>query len=233
MPKAAVLICAWLLIVPVSVDAKFRDPLDTELPVLEVVPGAEWFWAGRRIALNNVPMSIKLFSFPGKAEAVEKYYTGLWKTKGHGKSSKKTIGDLIILAYQLDGILYSVQFSQKGQKVDGKIVVSPTPLNSSTNRKTLLPIPPRSDVTSKMESLDGGKRSETLNIDSRLLVPQIIDFYISELQRNQWALYGRSGDGQNGAVLSFQRGGELLQLTIKGLQGRNSKFSQVLIHWIK
>lgn len=213
--------------------AKSRDPLLVELPELEVMPDAQWFWVSKRMARNNIPMTIKMFSYRGEAIEVKNYYTSLWKTKGHGKSRIKTIGDLTVLGYQLDGYLYSVQYSQKGKIVEGKIVVSTTPLTFKYEKKSQIPLPPRSEITNKLESLDEGRRSETLNVSSRLRVPQLVDFYKAEFEREGWKIYSRSGDSINGAVLSFQRGGELLQLTITGLQGRNSKFSEVLIHWIK
>jgi len=78
-----------------------------------------------------------------------------------------------------------------------------------------------------------GKRSESLTLDSSLGVEQIVPFYTDQLLADGWQQYSSSGDGRTGAVLGFQRQGEVLQLSIKGLQGRNSSFSQVLINWVK
>ncbi|RLT97967.1 MAG: hypothetical protein D9N14_10035 [Ketobacter sp.] len=231
-PYLLMLLCL-LLALPGQVAAGFRDPLSVELPELEVIEGAQWYWAGRRMAVNNVPMSIKLFSFPGTQEQVKAFYLGLWKTRGHGKLTQKAIGDMSILGYQLDGFQYSVQFSQQGEVVDGKIVVTPTPLNYEERRKTSLPLPPRSRISSVVESIESGQRSESVTFESSLDVPQVLDFYLTQLKNDQWVQYSGSGDGYGGAVVSFQRGGELLQLNIKGLQGANSTFSQVLINWVK
>lgn len=230
---AGYLIFFYLLASPLLSYAVSRDPLDVELPELEVVSGANWYWAGQRMAVNNIPMSVKIFSYPGSVEEVKQYYLSLWKVKGHGKLSQKHIGDLVILGYELNGIQYSVQFSQQGQVVDGKIVVSPTPLNYKYNRKTTFPLPPRAKVASKVESLEMGRRSETLTVDVSLGVEQVLYFYMDQLNVDGWKQYSVSGDGHSGAVVSFQRGAELLQLNIKALQGRNSSFSQVLINWIK
>ena len=84
-----------------------------------------------------------------------------------------------------------------------------------------------------VQSLEMGKRSESVTLDTSLGVAQVLDFYRVQLQSEGWQQYSGSGDGVEGAVVSFQRGGELLQLNIKGLQGRNSSFSQVLINWVK
>lgn len=210
-----------------------KDPLEVDLPELEVIAGAEWYWAGERMAVNNVPMSIKLFSYKGNVEDVKQFYLGLWQVKGHGKLTQKNIGDMLILGYQLDGIQYSVQFSQQGEVVDGKVVVSPTPLHYRERKKTRLPMPPRAKIASVVQTLEMGKKSETVTLDTSLGVPQVLDFYMIQLKSDGWKQYSGSGDGVQGAVVSFQRGGELLQLNIKGLQGRNSSFSQVLINWVK
>lgn len=222
-----------LMLTASGASAKYRDPLEKALPDMEVIPGARWFWAAPRMAYNNVPMSIKLFTFVGSTDQVERFYNSLWKSKGHGKTNSRRAGDLTILSLDLDGYLYTVQFSQKGKVVDGKIVVSLGSLNANRSTKTRFSLPPRTKVISKIEALDNGRRSETLELDSRLQVPQIVDFYLSSLERDGWSFYSNSGDGRSNAVLSFKRQGELLQLTINGLQGRNSKFSQVLIHWLK
>lgn len=210
-----------------------RDPLSVELPELEVITGAQWYWAGRKMAVNNIPMSIKLFSYAGNMDDVKAYYLGLWQMKGHGKVSEKSIGDMVVLGYQLDGFQYSVQFSQQGEVVDGKIVITPTPLNYRENKDTSLPLPPRSRVSSVVKSIEVSSLSESVTFESTLGVPQILDFYMIELRGDQWQQFSGSGDGETGAVVSFQRGGELLQLNIKGLQGRNSSFTQVLINWVK
>lgn len=222
-----------LLIQVSNVSAKARDSLQIDLPNLEVIPGASWFWVAQKMARNNVPMTIKMFSYPGSEDKVEKFYTGVWKTKGHGKTNLKKVGNLTIMTFEEGQYAFSVQFAPNSSGVEGKLVVTSTPLTVRANKKTSLPVPPRSSVFNKVESLDGGRRSETVNIQSKLRVAQLVDFYRTEFRRENWKLYGVSGDGVTGSVLSFQRGGELLQLTITGLQGLNSKFAEVLIHWIK
>ena len=177
-------------------------------------------------------MSVRLFSYSGEKKELEKYYLSEWKMKGHGKLRQRNVGDLKILSYELDGFLYSVQFSQKGDVVDGKLVVSPTPLNYKSDMNSSLPLAPKSRVANKVETIETGRRSETLTVDSKLPWKQLEAYYLDQLTNDSWVKYSRSENGA-GSVTSFQREGELLQLTIKGLQGRNSSFSQALIHWLK
>ena len=222
-----------LIFVPGLATPSPKDPLNVELPELEVVSGANWYWVSQHMAVNNIPMSIKMFSYPGKPEDVRAFYSGVWKVKGHGTVTQKTIGDMSVLGYQLDGFQYSVQFSRQGEVVDGKIVVTPTPLNYRESKDTTLPLPPRAKVSSVVRSLDGGTVSESVTFETSLGVPHVVDFYMVQLRDDGWVQYSGSGDRTKGAVVSFQRGGELLQLNIKGLQGSNSSFSQVLINWVK
>jgi len=213
--------------------AAARDPLTVELPEVEIIPGASWFWVGKQMALDSMPMSIKEFSYTGKAEDVVQFYLSTWKSKGHGKFRNDTLGPRKILGFELDGFFYSVQFESQGHQVQGKAVVTPTPSHYRKSRKTVLPVPPRSEVTSKVESLDAGRREETLSIDSRFDVSYVSDFYIDQLSSDGWFLQSKNGDTLASATLNFQRGAELLQLTARGLQQGNSKGCQVLIHWLK
>lgn len=209
------------------------DPLEVKLPELEIIPGASWYWVGRQMALDGMPMSVKMFSYRGSPKNVVDFYLSTWKVMGNGKLRNDSLGSRIILGYELDEFFYSVQLEVRAGVVEGKVVVTPTPLNYRTSRSSLLPIPPRSKVLSKVESLDGGKREETLSIDSRFDVSYVADFYTDQLVADGWLLLFRRGDQSLSATLNFQRGSELLQLTAKGLQQGNSKGCQVLIHWIK
>lgn len=221
----------WLLAPPVF--AVGKDPLTVNLPFVEIMPGAEWFWVGERMAVNGVPMAVKMFSYRGKGEDVIQYYRSLWKVKGHGKVSERKLGSRTILGYELHGFYYTIQYEESGGMVQGKAVVTPTPLNYKTSKSSQLPVPPRSKVYSKVESLDAGRREETLSLEVRFDVSYVTDFYRRELNAQGWHLFSSAGEPSKSAVMSFQRGGELLQLTAKALQHNNSQRTQLLIHWLK
>lgn len=210
-----------------------RDPLTVNLPNVEIMPQSEWIWVGQHMALNGVPMSIKMFTYRGKGEEVAQFYRSLWKGKGHGKLSERMMGPRKILGYELDGFYYSIQYEEMNGVVQGKATVTPTPLNYKSSKKTRLPVPPRSRIYSKVESLDMGRREETLSLETRFNVAYVADFYIRTLEDQGWQVFSSSGDRRNSAVMSFQRGGELLQLTAKALQHDNSQKTQLLIHWLK
>lgn len=231
--RAVCLLLLIVFLVPGFAFALERDPLQVRLPELDVIPGATWFWIGERMALNGVPMSAKMFSYRGNIKEVEQFYRDLLRTKGHGSLKQQKIGERVILGYKLDEYHFSVQLDVQPGQVQGKIVVTPSPLDFKPSMKTTLPVPPRSTVLSKVESLDAGRRAETLTMDSRFDVRYVTGFYEDQLKQDGWQLFSRSGDGNDSAVLSFQRGSELLQLTAKGLQRSNSQKCQFLINWIK
>ena len=227
------LVACLLLIAASPAFAIHQDPLTAHLPDLPVMPKAQWFWVGQHMALNGVPMSIKMFTYYGEKADVLEYYHSLWKTLGNGKSREDHLGEKYILGYELEGYYYTVQFEATSGVVKGKLVVTPTPLNYRGSKRTQLPIPPRSVIQSKVESLDSGRREETVSVNSRFGVSYVVDFYKQGLVGAGWKLFSDHGVEGDSAVLSFQRGGELLQLTVKGLQHNNSRESQFLINWIK
>ena len=210
-----------------------RDPLTVSLPQIQIMPGAQWYWVGEHMALNGMPMSIKMFTYRGKIEDVVSFYLSYWKSLGNGKINQNTFGSKKILGYELDGFYYSVQFESAQGVVQGKAVVTPTPLNYSTSKKSTLPIPPRTTVLSKVESLDYGRREETLSMQANIGISYVVEYYKDQLPQDGWKLFSSNGDMQNSVVLSFQRDGELLQLTATALQHNNSLQCQFLIHWIK
>lgn len=210
-----------------------RDPLSVELPEVDIIPGATWYRMGERMALNGVPMSVKMFTYAGRIEDVEQYYLSELRAKGHGKLKQTRLREQVILGYQLGEYQYSIQMQVGRGGVEGKAMVTPSPLNFKPSMKTTLPVPPRSQVLSKVESLDAGRRAETLTVNAGFDAGYVADFYMDQLARDGWQLFSRGGNGENSAVLSFQRGAELLQLTAKGLQGNNSRKCQFLINWVK
>lgn len=210
-----------------------KDPLTVELPALEMMPGMSWFLLGERMAINGVPIKIQQFVFKGKVEDVALFYRGVFKTKGHGKLSEKHLGADTLIGYELGELYYSVQMHQEAQKVVGRTAVTPSPLNYKVSMKTTLPLPPRSNVLSKVESLDAGRKAETLTVDSKMDVRYIVNYYFEQFQQDGWQVFSKGGDLESSAVVSFQRGGELIQLTVKGLQHSNSQKTQFLINWLK
>lgn len=216
-----------------TASAGSRDPLLVKLPDLPAIPGATWSWVGARMAMNGVPMSIKTFEFLGTEQQIERFYSNLWSLKGHGQSVAKNFGRNRIIGYELDGFYSSVQYHQEGAFVQGKLVVTKIQTRAGVARKSKIRKPPSSKLISQVESLDGGQRTETVTFESNKTVDFNMRYYENQYENDGWKLaYAKSSAGV-AVIRHYQRGSELMQVTIKQLAGRSKNRSQILVHWIK
>ncbi|MCG8669823.1 MAG: hypothetical protein MI867_10460 [Pseudomonadales bacterium] len=222
----------FLAALPLSLQAKRYDPLDMPLPKLEVMPGAQSQWVGQQMAHNGMPMSVRLFTYPGAEADVKKYYQSLFKTKGHGKSQYRNLGEYRVIGFELRGYIYSVQYRQIGRLVEGKLTVTPMPGRYRTNKKTKMAIAPGCRVLNKVESLDYGKRSETLTLTCQKALNSLEYFYLSHFEREQWSLI-RQSNSSKGVVLDYQRGSETVQVTLNQSTQKSKRLVNILINWIK
>lgn len=227
-------LCLSCLLTAAPAYALKRDPLSVDLPEVEMMPGTTWFWVGQHMALNGVPMSVKAFRYKGRMDDITQFYRSELRSMGHGKLRESRLRDRVILGYQLGDHYITVQMDLAADGViQGKAVVTPSALNFKSSMETELPLPPRTSVISVVQSLDAGRRSETLSANCAMDVGYVVDFYIEQLVMDGWKLFSRNQRSQDSGVVSFQRGAELLQLTVKGLQANNSQSSQFLINWVK
>lgn len=212
--------------------AKKFDPLDMPLPELEVIPGATSQWVGRQMAHNGMPMSIRMFYYPGTEQDVTKFYRRLFSGKGHGEFQERNLGEYRVIGYELRGYIYSVQYRQAGQQVEGKLTVSPVPGRFRASKRSELPVAPGCNVLNKVESLDYGQRSETLTLTCEKTVDSLEYFYLSAFDGNGWALVTKR-QHESGSVLDFQRAGEILQVTVKQFTNKNKRLVNILINWVR
>lgn len=212
--------------------AASRDPLAQKLPAMAVMKGARSQWVGKQMAINGLPVSIRLFWHAGSVDEVEQFYLKWFKSLGNGKLAKRNVAHHQVLSYELRGYAYSVQYRQNGGKVDGKLMVSPVPSSVRLNRKSTFPLPRRCSTISKVQSLDFGKRSETLTLMCDKSIDNLEDGFLSDMEREGWALVAQKPSRSAGVVLDFQKAGELLQITISQMGTRALRRSQVLIHWV-
>lgn len=227
-------VCLSFLLISIPAYSLSRDPLSVELPEVEMIPGSTWFWVGERMALNGVPMSIKAFRYRGRIDDVTQFYRNQLRSMGHGKLRESRLRDRVILGYQLGEHYITIQMDAGAQgEVQGKAVVTPSALNFKVSLATDLPLPPKTSVISVVQSLDAGRRSETVSANCDMDAAYVVDFYLEQLNMEGWQVFSRNQRSKDSGVVSFQRGAELLQLTVKGLQGNNSQSAQFLINWVK
>ena len=232
MQLIRVLFLSLLIVVSAVGHAKKFDPLDMPLPELEVIPGASAQWVGRQMAHNGMPMSIRMFKYPGTERDVSKFYRALFKAKGHGESQERNLGEYRVIGYELRGYIYSVQFKQQGAAVEGKLTVTPIAGRYRLGKATEMPVAPGCTVLNKVESLDYGKRSETVTLNCESRLRTVEQFYRNRLEGDGWSLVAVR-KGELGSVIDFQRSGQIAQVTIKQFTKKNKRLINILINWVK
>ncbi|PCJ29397.1 MAG: hypothetical protein COA99_19480 [Moraxellaceae bacterium] len=224
-------ICIFLL-VPIA-HGKALDPLMVKLPNLPVIPGATWQWVGQQMAIDGTPMSVKLFEYAGKERDVERFYVKLWKSRGHGQYKAKNWGKYKIIGHELDGFYASVQYRKEGMFVKGKVVVTEVGGKYRRASKTNIPTPRSAHNISKLESIDAGKRAETVTFDSNKGVDFNTRYYENQYNADGWTAILVNDPSRETSMRHFQRGAELVQVTVKGLPGISKKQTHIIVHWIK
>ncbi|OUS31237.1 hypothetical protein A9Q99_04360 [Gammaproteobacteria bacterium 45_16_T64] len=222
-----------LLIFAVNAQPKSYDPLVTKLPGIPVIPGATWQWVGVQMAINGIPMSIKTFEYKGTERQLERYYVSLWKSKGHGQYKAKDWGRYKIIGHELDGFYSTVQYRKEGKVIRGKLVVTEIATRHRNKQGTQVPKPPASNVISVVESRDAGKRSETVTFDSNKDVDFNIRYYENQYKNENWGLVFSQDVYRRSSVRHFQKGSQLVQVTVKLLPGQPKNKSHIMVHWIK
>ncbi len=230
--------CSFSLVVLLAVASSFtyaqaQDPLMVVLPDLPVIPGASWQWVGRQMAIDGTPMSVKMFEYAGPEADIEKFYVRLWKSSGHGQYKAKNWGREKLIGHELDGFYASVQYHKEGMFVKGKIVVTEVGGNYRRASKTSIPKPRSARLISKLDSIDAGKRAETVTFDSNKGVDFNMRYYENQYENRGWARILVRDPSQDVSIRHFQKGRELIQVTVKRLTGSDKNRTHIVVHWIK
>ena len=209
-----------------------KDPLAIDLPELEEMQGMSASWAAKKMSMNGVPMTIKTFTTPKAAEKVLEFYEREWKSAGLDPT-RQEYGDYNTVATAQGSYFYSVQVRDApGGISEGRITVSQRVKNSS--KETEFPLPRRTEVVSKIESLDAGKRAESLTAYAPGGALQHANWFSRELRRLGWAADPYVEEQNSGGkILQFTRNAELSQVTlVSNPPGQRGK-TMILIHWVK
>ena len=222
-----------VLCMPLVAFAK-EDPLNVSLPNMPIPQGSRVALMGDRMAINGIPISIIQFSVKADVSQIKQFYISAFKTMGNGVTGERNLGLDTVLTYQLGKYYYSAQLHQQNGLSIGKLVVSPTPGSYPEDLSTSLPIPPGGKVANKVETLDAGRRSETLTIRCNQSLETVAEYMKNELLRHEWVETGIRQSNTKRDVSTFQLGASLLQMTIsKSNSNGVSGATQLLINWIQ
>jgi hypothetical protein len=208
------------------------DPLAVRLPDTPVPPGSQWEWVGQQMVVDGLPMSVKLFTFPGTEAELKTHFNGFWKTQSHGKFFQRILGLTHFIGHSNAERYTTVQYTVGDGVIEGKIVTTPPPLKARRKIKPSLPTPPGADLVNLIQSRDGGQDFETITLDTHKPVKQNATYYDNQLGKRGWSRIYQKGDAEYYSA-QYQSSGGLLQISIKRLPAMDRNSSRVLIHLIK
>lgn len=211
-----------------------EDPLADEMPVVALMPEMRGNWVARRMAYNGVPMSIRSFSSKRSAEDVIQYYESRWKTFTGAHIQRSRADGMETLGVRSDGYYYTVQVRDDGANAQGNLVVTRDLQKAKPDIETDFPLVPGTEVLVKTESLDVGKRAETVVALSERSVASVSRWMDSELRRGGWTKqdFGPTTRGPE-RVMQYQKGAELCQVTLVANSPLRDGHTSVLVNWIK
>ncbi len=220
-----------LVAAALSLLAATDDPLAVELPQLQEMPGMEATWAARKMAMNGVPMTIKTFTSPRSGHKVLAYYEREWRAAGMS-TTRQAFGEYDTIGTGDGRNFYSVQVRDVGGLSEGRLTVSRRVSNPDSD--TQFPLPRRTQMVSKIDSIDAGTRAESIVAYAPGGAVENADWFMRELRNEGWAVdpYVAESSAKE-KVLAFQRNAELCQLTLMPDQPGQRGKTMLLIHWVK
>lgn len=230
--RSLLIVCA-LAVVPV---AQARDPLSVDVPELRVMPGSQAQWIGRRMAVNGVPTHMREFTSSRSPTEVLDWYEREWKqlTLAEVQRHRQMVGELLVCTF---GEHYaSLSVRPEGPGSAGVLTVSLRPEGRWVNKRTEFPLPPQSVVRSRIEALDAGRRSETVEAVTRNSFWFSREYLIDALVHRGWTVNALPRPPQlpEGAeVLQFQHRSEQAQVTLREAGGGLGAVTLLMVHWTK
>lgn len=203
---------------------------DIKLPVFDIMTGMKVQWVAEKIIYNGHPMSIQSYLSIRNAKDVMRYFESKWKIKGLGELKYNTVGKDYTIGFVNNAYSYSVQARDAPGGSKGTLVI--TRNKAIKQSKTKFPMLPDGYILSRIHSIDIGIKSETITVSSYRSAQMSKQWYRSKMLRNGW-IAQPSVIKKTNAILEFQKGKELCQLTFIGKSPVREHNSMVMIHWIK
>ncbi len=192
--------------------------------------GMKTEWVAKKMIYNGHPMTIQNFSAHKSAEYVMQHYASKWKLKGHGELKHQRVGEDMTIGYEHNGYSYSVQARDTLGGSEGSLVV--TRNKAFEQGAVKFPLYPEAQLVSRIQSIDMGKRSETLTLSTYQSASMVRNWYSSTLSRNGWITQESLPTNGNG-VMAFQKDRAQCQLTIIDKSPVRNHQSMIMIHWVK
>ncbi|PCJ15530.1 MAG: hypothetical protein COB04_13015 [Gammaproteobacteria bacterium] len=206
-----------------------------ELPRFPAPPHTISSWVAKDIVVNNSPMSIKEFNYPGSAEQFEEFYKQQWPGPFFNKSR---LGDETLLGYVKKPYYYSLRYKSRFGQLTGQMIVSKVDAKSNRGLRTELPLPLGSTIRQVILAKDRNIYSESITVNNRLSINGNARFMISELQLQGWrpddnTITRQQLNKNDNVQLELSRPPSRIQITLSKQPNPSELTTQMLIHWIK
>jgi len=196
---------ALFLLAPVQAKANcdFDDfPVMDSMQVRGVMDNANY---------NNRPLMVRTYSIDGSAQEVIDYYHKQWK----GRYDDTSFGIWQQVTTMTDECMMTAQVARETDAMNyGRLVIANPP--SGNPRAELgegVVAPAESVVVSDLQTEDGPKLGRVTVLTSTLTVPEVLDYYATEMHRKSWNLERTFREGEH-AVLVFRKGLELSNILV-------------------
>lgn len=223
-------------LISVAFAAAPQDPLAVQLPVLEAMPEAESAWVGEKMAMNGIALSTRTFKISRPPEQVLDYYRSRWKSRGLADIAETATGDYQTLGMEQQGFYQTVQVkAAPGGGSEGILTVTLAPSRVQPNKTTAFPYMLNTEIISKLESLDGGVRAETLTMTNNRSVEANAQYIAAQLTDAGWQAqaFADASVTAQGRILYFQKDQQHCQVTITSQAPDFPGRTLILVHWVK
>lgn len=205
-----------------------------QLPVLNIMPGMHAEWVARKMIYNGIPMSIRSFSVTSSASTVIHYYASRWKDKGAAIVAHSRTGEFDVIGVGYGRFYDSVQVRDVEGGAEGVLVVTRSLESSAYEFSSKFPLPPETELLTKIESIDAGVRAETLLVKNHQSVNFNAVWMTTTLRRQSWRLQSTESPAVGRRrQLSFQKGSQRCQVTISAQADRADAGAVILVNWVK
>ncbi|WP_065188323.1 hypothetical protein [Shewanella woodyi] len=169
---------------------------------------------------NGANMSMTGFETNKTAEDIFHFYQQEWD----GKINTSYFGNWIIYSHLKKGLLFTVQFKQKGQlQISGILALSNLPGIQSEDFAHLgkgFPMPKDTKVANDIKADDGGRLSRTLLLINKQSLQSNFKFYQNKLSNEGWTIqYQQKTPASRSAAMLLAKDNSTLNLMMEYSDG--------------
>ena len=180
------------------------------LPDVAAPPGGKAFWIARAMRLNGVPMTIKSFASPSRADEVLHHYERQLRTSVELKTKRTKEASWHVLALAAPAYFITIRARDNARGAEGTIAVSPVLSEVGAATRTSFPHPEATRVVNLQQYDDEGIEAEHISLASARSVTIEAREFATLLTRRGWQLLrSETTRDRRGHVIEAQKAASL------------------------